>query len=64
MLYDREGLLKFSGGITIARGHRGESTGHQAIVDWLTRGTAERSSDVVFGCPLFSDRGLAGEEKR
>ncbi len=64
VLYDRQGLLKFSGGITIARGHRGENAGRQAIVDWLTRGTAERSSDAVFGCPLFSDRGLAGKEKR
>ena len=64
VLYDRQGLLKFSGGITVARGHRGENAGHQAIVDWLTRETAERSSDVVFGCPLFSDRGLAGKEKR
>ena len=63
-LYDEHGLLKFSGGITIARGHRGENSGHQAIVDWLTRGTAERSSEVVFGCPLFSDRSLAGGEKR
>lgn len=64
VLYDRQGLLKFCGGITIARGHRGENAGRQAIVDWLTRGTAERSSDAVFGCPLFSDRILAGEEKR
>ncbi len=64
VLYDWQGRLKFSGGITIARGHRGENAGRQAIVDWLTRGTAERSSDVVFGCPLFSDRILAGKEKR
>ena len=64
VLYDRNGLLKFSGGITIARGHRGENAGHQAIVDWLTHGTAERSSEVVFGCPVFSDRSLAGEVKR
>lgn len=64
VLYDRQGRLKFSGGITIARGHRGENAGRQAIVDWLTRETAERSSEAVFGCPLFSDRSLAGEEKR
>ena len=64
VLYDRQGCLKFSGGITIARGHHGENAGRQAIVDWLTRGTPERSSDVVFGCPLFSDRILAGKEKR
>ena len=64
VLYDRQGHLKFSGGITIARGHRGENAGRQAIVDWLTRGTAERSSDAVFGCPLFSDQILVGKEKR
>ena len=64
VLYDREGLLNFSGGITIARGHRGESTGRHAIVDWLTRRTAKRSSEVVFGCPLFSDRALAGKGTR
>lgn len=54
MLYDQPGCLKFHGGITIARGHRGESVGRQAVVDWLTHGTAERSSAAVFGCSLNS----------
>lgn len=55
VLYDQLGCLKFRGGITIARGHRGESPGRRAIVGWLTHGTAERSSDAVFGCPLINN---------
>jgi hypothetical protein len=58
VLYDRQGDMKFRGGITIARGHQGESTGRRAIVAWLTGGTVERSSEAVFGCPLF-DSGSA-----
>lgn len=69
LLYDQHGRLMFSGGITVARGHHGESTGRQAIVAWLSHGTADRSSHAVFGCPLFSnhrlsDRSLTREEKR
>lgn len=55
VLFDRQGRLKFNGGITLARGHRGNNVGRQTVIDWLTRGTAERSDACVFGCSLFSE---------
>ena len=55
MLYDADGHLLFSGGITSARGHSGDNDGRNAILSLLTRGTAEQSGTPVFGCPLFSE---------
>jgi len=52
VLYDAEGRLLFSGGITGARGHSGDNAGRSAIVSLLTRGEADRSSTFVFGCSL------------
>jgi hypothetical protein len=54
LLYDRRGALVFSGGITGSRGHAGDNAGEAALVDLLTRGTADRRASNVFGCPLFS----------
>jgi hypothetical protein len=54
MLYDAEGKLLFSGGITSARGHAGDNAGRTAIVSLLTRGEAEQRETNVFGCPLFA----------
>jgi hypothetical protein len=53
LLYDRRGLLVFSGGITGSRGHGGMNAGEATLVDLLTRGTADRHASNVFGCPLF-----------
>jgi len=54
MLYDAEGRLLFSGGITGARGHSGDNAGRSAIVALLTEGEAAQTETEVFGCPLFS----------
>ena len=55
-IYDRAGQLRFSGGITAARGHWGDNAG-VIEVEQLLRGERSRpASTPVFGCPLFSAR--------
>lgn len=53
VLYDAEGRLLFSGGITGSRGHSGDNAGRSAIVSLLNTGEAEQAETFVFGCPLF-----------
>lgn len=53
VLYDSEGRLLFSGGITGSRGHSGDNAGRSSIVSLVNAGTAERTETFVFGCPLF-----------
>jgi hypothetical protein len=53
LLYDGQGSLVFSGGITGARGHAGDNAGESALVTLLAGGAADRHSTSVFGCPLF-----------
>lgn len=54
MLYDRDGALEFSGGITAARGQYGNSAGSIAIVALLD-GARQRAPGhtPVYGCPLL-----------
>jgi hypothetical protein len=52
VLYDRDGRLLFTGGITALRGHEGESFGQERIVSLLTSGAADRHDSPVFGCEL------------
>ena len=54
VLYDAEGHLLFSGGITGSRGHSGDNAGRSAIVSLLNTGEAERAETFAFGCPLFN----------
>jgi hypothetical protein len=54
MLYDQQGILLFSGGITDSRGHAGDNAGRSAIVAIVTQGASEQSSTPVFGCALQS----------
>jgi hypothetical protein len=54
-LYDVEGRLLFSGGITIARGHAGDNPGRSAIVSLVNTRIAEQTETPVFGCPLFDE---------
>jgi hypothetical protein len=54
VLYDEEGALLFTGGITGARGHSGDNAGRASVVALLNRAPLERSSTSVFGCGLFS----------
>jgi hypothetical protein len=53
ILYDADGRLLFSGGITASRGHSGDNAGRSAIVSLVNAGSAEQEETFVFGCPLF-----------
>jgi len=64
LLYDVDGTLLFSGGITSARGHAGDNAGRSELVSLLNRGPSaraalfntrrpDRDATSVFGCPLF-----------
>jgi hypothetical protein len=65
MLYDADGRLLFSGGITGSRGHAGDNAGRSAIVSLVNTGAAERDKTSVFGCRLFGEnsecQGLSNE---
>jgi hypothetical protein len=51
-LYDAQGTLQFSGGITSSRGARGESAGKTSLLSHVTRGSGDLTRTPVFGCPL------------
>jgi hypothetical protein len=53
LLYDADGVLLFSGGITGARAHAGDNTGRRSLVALLNRQPAVQSGTSVFGCSLF-----------
>jgi len=57
ILYDGDGRLVFSGGITAARGHFGDNAGSQALARLLIDGMPSRPHTPVFGCALF-DRAM------
>jgi hypothetical protein len=52
VLYDPAGHLKYQGGITVARGHEGDSRGKDALFA-LARGETQAAAQCpVYGCPL------------
>jgi hypothetical protein len=53
LLYDAEGRLLFSGGITAARGHEGDNLGKTAVIDLLNTGDSSCRSTSAFGCPII-----------
>ena len=55
VLYDVEGRLLFSGGITSARGHEGDSAGLQRISSLLRTGKADRPDAPVYGCSMHHE---------
>lgn len=52
VLYDRQGQLVFSGGITAARGHAGDNAGENIVIALLNGENAGLKSTPVFGCRL------------
>src|SRR5438105_139421 len=54
ILYDADGKLVFSGGITGGRGHSGENAGRSAIVALLADGRSQRRETFVYGCSLLN----------
>jgi hypothetical protein len=53
-LYDRNGILLFSGGTTGARGHRGDNAGRASLLALLDHQSRYASRTSVFGCSLFA----------
>jgi hypothetical protein len=54
LLYDRDGQLLYSGGITAARGKPGSNAGRSALLDLLAGARPTRATNPVFGCSLFA----------
>jgi hypothetical protein len=52
-LYDGDGRLRFSGGVTALRGHAGQNSGVAAVVRIAKSGVG-RGSHPVFGCAIVS----------
>jgi hypothetical protein len=52
LVFDREGTLLFSGGITGSRGHAGANAGESAVLAALRGETMAQSRTLVFGCSL------------
>jgi hypothetical protein len=54
LLYDGDGALRFSGGITGSRSHAGDNAGRRSLVALLNGSRPDASATSVFGCPLFT----------
>jgi len=57
-LYNPQGHLLFSGGITSARGHIGDNAGEAAIVSLVNKGGNAAGQTSVFGCSLLDKDSL------
>lgn len=60
LFYDAGGTLRFSGGITAARGHAGDNAGRAAVEALLGADAPPRegmAGHAVFGCALDDPRG-------
>lgn len=58
LLYDTLGSLRFSGGVTGGRGHRGDNAAVRTlarVLGELAGGAADSATTAVFGCPLRAD---------
>jgi hypothetical protein len=64
VLYDRNGHLMFSGGITSARGHAGDNLGRQSILALLDGNAARHRVHEVYGCPLSEETVTASNTPR
>ena len=55
LFYDATGTLRFSGGITPARGHEGPSAGGDSILAALLGNAPIQNHTPTFGCPLIEE---------
>jgi hypothetical protein len=58
LLYDSRGKLAFQGGVTVSRGHSGESRGTLAIKQFMQEHQRQKSTGV-FGCSIFEEGDLS-----
>jgi hypothetical protein len=61
LLYGKDGVLLFNGGITSARGRIGDNAGRAAIAALLTGHPPARSRTSVFGCLLPTPTAYTGQ---
>jgi hypothetical protein len=54
LLYNAQGELLFSGGITFARGHAGDNAGRNAIESYCMGNSPGYHQTPVFGCPIIA----------
>ena len=52
-LYDKQGRLLFHGGITASRGHIGENTGADAVIEFIERGAPSATKPKSTGAPCW-----------
>ena len=65
LLYNPNGQLLFSGGITGSRGHSGDNAGRSAIESLVLHDGTDRKQTFVFGCPLLGrDEDCVMENKK
>jgi hypothetical protein len=57
LLFDPNGALLFSGGITASRGHAGRNAGESAIIAAVNGQRTDPMSTPVFGCSLIRQSG-------
>jgi hypothetical protein len=62
LLYEVQGRLTFSGGITPARGHRGENCGRAAVLARIFGEEGEVAENPVFGCSLATPGAPTSQE--
>ena len=55
LLYDRDGNLRFNGGITASRGHEGDNAGWRAIFEIVAKEDDKTAETFVFGCSLQNE---------
>lgn len=60
LLYDKNGNLRFNGGITAGRGHEGDNAGRRAIFEIVTEAQSPVVETGTFGCPL-REKDCSGE---
>lgn len=63
-LFDADGALLFSGGITPSRAHQGNSVGRERIIALVLDGDAERRESDVYGCPLDEEEARRPDRER
>jgi hypothetical protein len=62
LVFDGDGTLVFSGGITATRGHVGSNAGENAVLATLRSQVPDRGRTAVFGCSL-TKRDPGAEQK-
>jgi hypothetical protein len=60
-LYDRAGVLRFSGGITASRGHAGDNVGESSLISIVEKQKSPITATRVFGCSLVDRKQEEGE---